>query len=38
MRSGSDAAEVDLLDLGDLPEMGFDHRQIVEDFLKNRST
>ncbi len=38
LRSGSDAAEVDLLDLGDLPEMGFDHRQIVEDFLKNRST
>lgn len=36
LASGSDASEVGLLDLDDLPEMGFDHRRIVEDFLKKR--
>lgn len=34
--SGSDASVVALLDLEDLPEMGFDHRHIVEDFLRLR--
>ncbi len=32
--AGSDAAEVGLLDLGNLPEMGFDHEDIVADYLK----
>ncbi len=34
LRSGSDAAGVDLLDLDDLPEMGFDHNAIVGDFAR----
>lgn len=33
LRSGSDAAAVALLDLEALPEMGFDHRQLVADAL-----
>lgn len=36
LRSGSDAAGVGLLDPQDLPEMGFDHNAIVEDFLRWR--
>ncbi len=34
--SGSDAAEVGLLDLDSLPEMGFDHNTIVDDFVRQR--
>lgn len=34
--SGSDAREIGLLDLGDLPEMGFDHRGIVADYIRWR--
>ncbi len=34
--SGSDAAGVSLLDLDSLPEMGFDHNRIVEDFNRGR--
>ncbi len=32
--SGTDAAKVGLLDLEDLPEMGFDHREIVADYVR----
>ncbi|MFQ5837503.1 MAG: NUDIX domain-containing protein [Thermoplasmata archaeon] len=35
--SGSDATEVGLLSLDDLPEMGFDHILIVEEFIKRRA-
>lgn len=35
--SGSDARGVALLDLRDLPDLGFDHRRIVEDFLRLRA-
>lgn len=34
--SGTDAAEVGLLDLEELPEMGFDHNAIVADYLRWR--
>lgn len=34
--SGSDATEVGLLDLDSLPEMGFDHNTIVDDFVRRR--
>jgi 8-oxo-dGTP diphosphatase len=33
LRSGDDAADVGLFSLDDLPNMAFDHRQIVDDFL-----
>lgn len=36
LRSGSDAADVDLLDVETLPEMGFDHGSIVADFVRSR--
>ncbi len=32
--AGADAREIGLLDLRDLPEMGFDHRDIVADYVK----
>lgn len=33
--AGDDAAEVNWFELSKLPEMAFDHKQIVDDFLAN---
>lgn len=37
MEPGDDAAEVKLFPLNQLPEMAFDHSQILKDFIKMRS-
>ena len=34
LSAGDDAAEVKLFDLGDLPELAFDHSEIINDFIK----
>lgn len=34
MKSGSDAKNVKLFSLNDLPELAFDHQKILEDFIK----
>ena len=36
LRSGDDASDVKLFPLDDLPDLAFDHRMIVDDFLRNR--
>ena len=34
LSAGDDAAEVKLFDLDDLPELAFDHSEIIHDFIK----
>lgn len=36
LRSGDDAKAIELVDISDIPDLAFDHNEIIEDFLKYR--
>ncbi len=36
LRSGDDAKAIELVDINDIPDLAFDHNEIIEDFLKYR--
>jgi 8-oxo-dGTP diphosphatase len=38
LRSGDDAEAIELVDIDDIPDLAFDHNEIIEDFLEYRES